>query len=132
MEDSLKETLSAIIEYCEDIESYKNEYGITGYSIDTVRKHKCLITMPLLQIGGEVKNLPDSFKKENDIITWDLIVSNRNSIAHDYKKLTPFVLEKTMNEDIPILMNYCRLVLRNMNEGIEVSNGNSTHGGLKW
>lgn len=98
-----------IIESINLIEDYTK--GFTREDFTGSIKLQDLIIRRLEIIGEAVKNLPESFRKENSEIEWKKYAGIRDKLIHHYfgidLKLTWRVIEK----DLPFLKNQIQMIL---------------------
>ncbi len=68
--------------------------------------------MSILQIGGIANSLSEEFKIETaNEIPWQMIRGMRNIIAHAYGEIDEDMLWDTVNNDIPIMHEFCKKYL---------------------
>lgn len=69
------------------------------------------IALCMLQIGELTTHLTAEFKQQYTEIQWNQIKALRNVVAHDYGKIDTEILWETLQEDIPVLKEYCKTIL---------------------
>ena len=103
--------LKKIIGYCNDINEAIAAYG-NEYKIFVATKfYRYTVSLCVLQIGELVGKLTDSFTKAHPSIPWQSIKDMRNIVAHEYERFDYEILWATMQEDIPMLREYCQKAL---------------------
>ena len=100
--------LETIVEFCDRIIHSINENPQVSYekfknSLDLI--DQCAFRVE--QIGENVGDLSDNFKKSHPEIAWQKIVGFRNIIAHAYGTVNSALLWDVITEDIPVLRDFC-------------------------
>ena len=75
------------------------------------------VGMSLLQIGELCNDLLEDFKTANANIPWKMIRGMRNVYAHKYGTIDKAVVWNTINDDIPVLLSFCREIIESKKEG---------------
>ena len=67
----------------------------------------------ILQIGELGSGLSESFKEATqDKIPWSAIRGMRNWMVHNYGNMSREIIWQTVQEDIPLLLEFCKNTLR--------------------
>ena len=102
---------SKIVNFCEEIEKtieyFGNDYNV--FKNNSIYKNS--ISMCVLQIGELTGRLTEEFKSAYNEMPWREIKGLRNFVVHEYGNLDIAELWNTIQEDIPVLQNYCKKVL---------------------
>ena len=99
--------LRHIVDYCEQIQATRREYGndrIRFLENATCHNAVCLC---LMQIGELVSVLSDDFKNENPQIQWRDMKLLRNIVAHRYGEIDYDIIWEICENDIPDLIDFC-------------------------
>lgn len=102
-----KDVLKNIIKYCEEIEHTMQIMGNDFSDFDNNSIYQNAIALCLLQIGELTTHLTIEFKRKYTEIQWNQIKALRNVVAHEYGKIDTEILWETLQEDIPVLKEYC-------------------------
>ncbi len=105
--------LRRIISYCNEITETIRRFGDNYEVFSKDSAYRNAIAFCVLQIGELTNKLTADFKKTYDDIPWSQIKALRNIIAHSYGKIDVESLWETLTEDIPVLQNYCSIILKN-------------------
>lgn len=70
--------------------------------------------MSILQICELSGVLTDEFKEKYNKMPWRQIKALRNIVAHRYGTIAPEVIWEIVNADIPVLEEYCKMILAEM------------------
>ena len=85
MKYSDEQRIEKIIETTEKLLAYLESEQITEEKVLQQEPLRWAITTPLYNIGEQVYNLSDAFKKEHDVIPWSKISGLRHRLVHDYE-----------------------------------------------
>lgn len=95
--------------YCVDIENTVNRFGRNQVSFENDVDYRNSICMSLLQIGELAGHLSEEFRETTkESVYWPAIRGMRNVFAHDYGAIDYDRVWDTVNEDIPVLLEFCR------------------------
>ena len=92
-----------IEEACKEILEFVKGYDFEKFSRDD--KTYSAVLMKLAIIGEAASHFPDDIRSKNMQIDWRTIVATRNFLIHEYFEVDPKVVWKTINEDIPVLLD---------------------------
>ena len=92
-----------IEEACKEIFEFIKDYDFEKFSRDN--KTYAAVLMKLAIIGEAAAHFPDDIRSKNPQIDWRTIVAMRNFLIHEYFEVDPKVVWKTINEDIPVLLD---------------------------
>lgn len=79
--------MQKIIEYCTEIEDYKNQVNATFEVYQSNKMFRRAVDMNVLQIGELTKRLSDDFRAAHLEIPWHEIKATRNVYVHDYENV---------------------------------------------
>lgn len=104
--------LRHINQYCDEIIQTLDmvNYDQTLFESGFLYKNNCAFC--LLQIGELAKHLSKSFTEYYTEIPWKDVKALRNRIAHDYKHTDFDIFWVTLTEDISILGEFCKKVIK--------------------
>lgn len=106
-----EDVLRRIIKYCGEIEYTMQVMGNDFSDFDINSIYQNAIALCLLQIGELTTHLTPEFKRKYTEIQWNQIKALRNVVAHDYGKIDTEILWETLQEDIPVLKEYCEKIV---------------------
>lgn len=109
--------------YCKDIENTVKRFGKDQNVFEDDVDYRNSICMSLLQIGELTGHLSEEFKEATkESVYWPAIKGMRNVFAHDYGAIDYSRVWNTVNEDIPLLQEFCQktLLLYSVSEQEEV------------
>ena len=110
------EILRHILSYCEEIEYTMNTFG-KRYDIFVANSiYQNAVALCVLQIGELTIHFTENFKNTYVKVPWNQIKALRNVVAHNYGKIDKETLWETLEQDIPILKEYCIEILKGMNQ----------------
>lgn len=87
--------MQKIIEYCTEIEDYKNQVNATFEVYQSNKMFRRAVDMNVLQIGELTKRLSDDFRAAHPEIPWHEIKGLRNVLVHEYENVD---LESAWND----------------------------------
>lgn len=95
--------------YCEDIFQFMDRFGRSYETFITDRAYFNAVSMCILQIGELANGLSDDFRNlTKGEIPWSMIRGMRNWLAHAYTAVDERVMWDTIENDIPVLREFCR------------------------
>lgn len=110
MNESIRQRLKDILKIINDVGNYLNKrkfyecHDIEVYGI-----------VHCLQIIGEASRaLPEEFKNNHSDINWQNIIGMRHVIVHEYFKVDLSIVEKVLEEHLPILKAQIEKILSTM------------------
>ena len=103
MNDRDYRTVVKMVEYCDDVASFLNEFSdnFEAYCADVRTRYAC--DMCVIQIGELVGRLSDELKDSYSSVPWAQIRAMRNFFAHDYGSAEPEFVWETLRQDVPAL-----------------------------
>ena len=101
-----------IMEYTQKIEKF---VGNVDFNDFVKNEEKVLAITHSLQIIGEAtKHIPKSVRNQYTHIPWEDIIGMRNFIVHGYFVVDVEIVWKTIKDDLPILENAMKEVLKDL------------------
>lgn len=95
--------------YCIDIQNTMNRFGKAQAAFENDVDYRNSICMSLLQIGELTGHLSEEFREETkQFVYWPAIKGMRNVFAHDYGAIDYERVWETVEEDIPVLLEFCQ------------------------
>jgi uncharacterized protein with HEPN domain len=106
--------LKHIIDYCNEIDHTMDTFGrdTNNFSDNTIYQNATALCV--LQIGELTTHFSDEFRDTYNKVPWSQIRGMRNVVANHYGKIDKETLWETLNEDIPVLKEYCKTILKEM------------------
>ena len=103
--------IQKMIGYCNDIESFMNEFNgsLEVYRSKSSFRYSC--DMCILQIGELTTRLTDEFKSQHDEIPWRQIKGLQNIHAHDYESINFELMWEILTQNIPTLKSQLEKIL---------------------
>lgn len=105
--------LQFIIDHCQRITEFTKRFNGSADVLYHDFAYQQAVTMSLVQIGENVKNISDEVKNQYTMIPWRNIADTRNFIVHDYDGLDCDIVWDVIINDIPILEKVCKQILEN-------------------
>ena len=112
-----KSVLEHIKNYCEEIGSFIERFGVDYKIFIGDRAYFNAVAMCILQIGELSNSLSEEFRDETSgKIPWVNIKGMRNIVAHNYGSLDEKLVWETATNDIPELLEFCNTELARLNQ----------------
>ncbi|MDR2386179.1 MAG: DUF86 domain-containing protein [Deltaproteobacteria bacterium] len=109
MKESDITKLSAILSYCNIINSLMKRFGNSLDILYNDTAYQLSISFCLEHIGEKIKLLSPEFMKQNEKrIPFKQIIDLRNRIAHDYASIEFELILEIITYDIPVLEAFCK------------------------
>lgn len=109
-----------IVKYCEKLSAIYTQMGNYDTFTDKGNYEKIDVSSFYIgQIGELSHGLSDEFRKEHNDIPWKQIVDMRNTLIHRYGTRDTMIIWDVIADDIPILNEKCRKLLRLHNPAID-------------
>ena len=123
MIDKNIQRLKHIVKYCEKISSAIQGFDKAGeiFFDEKNYRYRDLVSFYLLQIGELSNGLTDDFKQAHVDIPWREIRGFRNIVAHKYGTIDRTVLWEIAQNDVPVLNQKCRQLIRVVDPTVEIS-----------
>jgi len=102
MQKDLSHFKKDIEEACKEILEFIEGYDFEKFSLDN--KTYSAVLMKLAIIGEAASHFPEDIRLKNPHIDWRTIVAMRNFLVHEYFEVDPKIVWKTVNEDVPVLV----------------------------
>lgn len=109
--DKDRTTLEHMLNYCKEIEETMYYFGADYQIFQHHKIYRNAIVLCILQIGELVTHFTDEFRAEYTEIKWNEVKGLRNIIAHRYGTVNPEQIWKIIQDDIPVLEEYCKKIL---------------------
>ena len=106
-----RDVLEHMIKYCDEIAYTMQVMGNNFSDFDNNFIYQNAVSLCILQIGELTTHLTTEFKQHYTKIQWNQIKALRNIVAHDYGRIDTEILWETLQEDIPMLKEYCTEIL---------------------
>ena len=103
-----------MLQYCERINEAVGFFGKEYEVFKENNIYKDAVALSILQIGELSGVLTDEFKGKYNKMPWRQIKALRNIVAHRYGTIDPEVIWEIVNDDIPELEKYCKMILAEM------------------
>mgnify|MGYP000848856947 CR=1 FL=1 len=107
-----KALIQHILDYCDEVEQTVSRFGNAFDSFNSDKIYRNAITMCILQIGELAGHLSGEFTAEHSGIPWRSIKAMRNIAAHAYGSISIPDVWDTINNDIPVLKEYCQRLIK--------------------
>jgi len=103
----IKQKLKDILKVINDVETYLNKRKFHEcHEVEVYGVVHCL------QIIGEAsRSLPEDFRKKHKEINWQNIIGMRHMIVHEYFRVDLNIVEKVLNEHLPVLKSQIEKIL---------------------
>lgn len=103
--------LETIVNYCEEISSALKEYNVDRKIFDERSSIRAMFAFFVLEIGENANKLSDRFKETYNEMNWKAIIGFRHRIVHAYDSIDADFLWDAIQNDVPELENYCKIIL---------------------
>lgn len=100
-----------IVNYCDQIGLTVQRFGNSKDIFQNDPIYRNAAALCILQIGELVGNLSDEFRTQHPGVPWRQIKAMRNIVAHHYGIVDPETSWEIMQEDIPVLKQYCQDII---------------------
>ena len=105
------EIIRHILRYCGEIEETIAFFGNDKNTFLSNAIYRNAAATPIEQIGELVKRLSDAFLSAHPDMPWKAIKGMRTWFAHQYLTMDREIMWKVMQEDIPVLKEFCEQVI---------------------
>ncbi len=104
--------IKIILKYCREVDIAIEQFG-KSYEIfrDNVIYHNS-VSMSIYQVGEISNHLSEEFKDNHPNIPWRQIRAMRNLFAHQYYQMDFDKIWDVAIDDIPVLSNFCKEILK--------------------
>ena len=111
--DNIKEDAYYISKIINDLEFIINRTeNVTLEEFDSDEMLNSAVNFKFIQISENANKLTDGIIKANPEVPWHRIKGLRNKIVHDYDNVFIDVIYKTIKEDLPVLSERLKELLR--------------------
>lgn len=108
MDPRHRRALEAILEHCAKVEAYVAAAGPDwqgdDMAVDAIAKR-------LEETGEQAKQLPPDVLLEMPEVDWRGLKGLRDFLAHNYPAVVVGIIDSTLNDDVPVLVNAVRRFL---------------------
>jgi len=101
-----RDYLQDMLDACLKASSFISDMSFEEFASD--EKTQFAVIRALEIIGEASKKLPQAFKDQTPEIPWRAIAGMRDKMIHDYMGVNQAVVWKTVNEDLPPLVEQLR------------------------
>lgn len=103
-----EQILRHIIKYAEQIEEANAMFNASEKELENNSVYRNAVALCILQIGELANRLTEDYRAMTEAqIPWRAIRGLRNIVAHHYGKIDYKSLWETINQDIPVLREFC-------------------------
>ena len=110
--------LSNIKDYCQLANNFviEEDLSVEDLSVEDFngRMPIYVLTMILVQIGEEVKNIPEEFKSINNKVPWKDISGMEDVILNNFNEVKKDEVFNTVVNDLPVLLQYCEFLINKL------------------
>lgn len=107
MNELVKQRLKDILKVINDIENYLHRRKL--YECHDVEVYGVVHCLQI--IGEAARVLPEEFKEKHKDISWQNIIGMRHVIVHEYFKVDLSIVEKVLEEHLPVLKTQIEKIL---------------------
>lgn len=108
MNETDKQILGRLLEYCESIDDRITQFKIDEAAFVENSAFFDMLLMPVFQIGELSGALSDEYQQSHRVIPWHAIRGFRNIIGHVYGVVDPVWAWNTITCDIPVLKAFLK------------------------
>lgn len=103
-----EQILRHIINYAEQIEEANAMFSTSQKELENNSVYRNAVALCILQIGELANRLTEDYRAMTEAqIPWRAIRGLRNIVAHHYGKIDYKSLWETIDQDIPVLREFC-------------------------
>ncbi|MBR3417872.1 MAG: DUF86 domain-containing protein [Oscillospiraceae bacterium] len=102
--------MEKILSYAVELQKYIEETHLDRDTIFSDKIVQWTITTPLYNIGEQVYNLTDEFKKMHPEVSWNLISGMRHRLVHDYDGTNWYIISDTIFKHLPLLIDQLKII----------------------
>ena len=110
MKYSDEQRIEKILSYSVELQKYIEETHLDRDTIFSDKIVQWTITTPLYNIGEQVYNLTDEFKKMYPEVSWNLISGMRHRLVHDYDGTNWYIISDTIFKHLPLLIDQLKII----------------------
>ena len=110
MKYSDEQRIEKILSYAVELQKYIEETHLDRDTIFSDKIVQWTITTPLYNIGEQVYNLTDEFKKMYPEVSWNLISGMRHRLVHDYDGTNWYIISDTIFKHLPLLIDQLKII----------------------
>lgn len=108
-----KQRLQKIYNNAEKLLNYISENDIKRDDLLNDYALQWLVTTPLYNIGENVYNISDEYKKANSEIPWFMIAGLRHRLVHDYDGTNWNIIVEVVFDELPKFIEQIKKLLQN-------------------
>ncbi len=111
------EILNTIVMYCSEMAKDVQRFGADEEDFLEDRAYQKCVAFTIVLIGEQVKRLSKELTSKYNWVEWSHIARARDFMSHDYERMIPSILWRTMVDDIPRLKNNCLQIIADIESG---------------
>ncbi len=101
MKKWIRPVLQQMLHYCKLAEEFLEQTSLHEFHSD--EEKQMAVCMAILQVGEQVRNLPESYKDKHRDVPWDRYRGIRNAMAHQYSAVDLSLMWQLVKRDLPRL-----------------------------
>ena len=105
-----KERIQDILDAIAEIEIFTQGMDFDAFKTDT--KTMRAVELNMIAIGEAANRIPEAVEGKHPQIPWSLMRAMRNRLVHVYFEVDEKLLWDTVKNDLPLLINPLRSILR--------------------
>jgi uncharacterized protein with HEPN domain len=110
--------LAKIRDYCDGINDSMVRFGKDIIALQSDVDYQDSVAMKILQIGELSGRLSEEFRLSHPRMLWSEMKAMRNLAAHEYEDFNLNRVWDTINEDIPVLRDFCQRIIEQESENV--------------
>ncbi len=107
MNEIIKQRLKDILKVINNVETYLNKRKF--YECHEVEVYGIVHCLQI--IGEAARSIPEDFKNSHKDVNWQNIIGMRHMIVHEYFRVDLAIVEKVLDEHLPVLKNQIEKIL---------------------
>lgn len=114
MKKSDMERQKKVVELWKDLYSLIEEYNITREAIKSNKHVQWIINTPLYNIGEQVYQMTDQFKKSSPELPWSKVAGLRHRLVHEYDETDWDIVADIIFNNMPEFIKSVEQLLNEM------------------